>query len=99
MPETPVIRLRAGTRTVNLDTVPKLIAEAIHPGEPEEPYVLKAMQKTYLGPQGEFDGRTRPCTDEDLDLIREILGTPLPIGDEVTAADLQRFAEKFNRSP
>jgi hypothetical protein len=82
---------------VKLSEVPSLIAEALHPAQAEEPYVLRGMQKTFLGPSG--DGRTLPCSDEDLQLIAEILGHPLPINREVMKAELQGFEQKFALSP
>jgi hypothetical protein len=97
MTKAPKIVLKAGTRTVQVSEIPKLMAQAQYPDDARPP-VFHKIVKTYLGPKGEYNGRTPPLTDEDMALLVEILGTPPEPGRVITDKQWLTYIERWDSS-
>lgn len=90
------IVLPAGTQVVAVSDIPKLIAEALHPPQPEGLYTFKHLTKVvsrspYL--------HTPPCDAEELATVSKIAGPPPRDGQLISANELDAYLTGFNTSP
>ena len=88
----PHIVLRPGTIRVEIETVPRLIAEALYPaeqvnGEPTVSYLTKVTPQRPLGDL---------LTDEDIQLLHSIWAKLPPYQDGMRASEWARYEAAFN---